>query len=114
MHELSIVQHFVDLAVKYAKEAGETDVAFVTLEVGEMTGVVPRYVQMYYPDVTRKTLLENSELRIEFVKAEAFCKDCGETYHYPPEGACCPQCGSAKREIIAGNKLILKELGFRS
>lgn len=114
MHELSIVQHFVDLAVKCAKEADETDVAFVTLEVGEMTGVVPQYVQMYYPEVARGTLLENSELRIEFVEAEAFCKACGETYHYLPEGTGCPQCGSAKREIIAGNKLILKELGFRS
>lgn len=114
MHELGIVQHFVDLAERYVKEAGENEAAFVTLQVGELTGVVPRYVQMYYPIVVQGTLLAGSELRVELVEAEALCKDCGEIYHYPPQGSCCPKCGSINREIITGQTLLLKEIGFRA
>lgn len=114
MHELTIVQHFVDLAERYAKEAGDADVAFVTIEVGELTGVVPRYVEFYYPYVVRGTLLKNSELRVEFVEAKAFCKDCGQIYRLLPEDSGCPKCGSVRREITGGDKLLLKELGFHA
>ena len=111
MHELSVVQSFVEIADRAARTNGAKRVKYVTLEVGEMTGVIPKYMLDYYPDVCEGTLLEGSELRIEEVKALAFCKGCGNTYS-PVEHDRCPACAGTKREIIQGNSLMLKELAF--
>lgn len=115
MHELTIVQSFVDMADRCIKDAAEPgdEVAYVTMLVGEMTGVEPKYVFDYYPDVAKGTLLEGVELKVEIENAEVFCRECGNTYHLEPDEAPCPKCGKSNYEILSGDKLMLKEIGFK-
>lgn len=113
MHELGVVEAFVRMAEGYAVQHPDEKVAYVTLLVGEMTGVIPKYVRDYYPDVTEGTRLEGSEVRIEEEPALAFCKICGNTFH--PEGLNdpCTKCLGLDYDIIEGDKLLLKEIGFK-
>lgn len=112
MHELPIVEHIVDQVDMMARESGEESVAFVTLIVGQKTGVVPRFLWDYWPDVCEGTLLEGAELQIEEEPYKVFCKSCGNVFR-PDQVGLCPQCGVRKHEPLSGSKLLIKQIGFR-
>lgn len=118
MHELSIVQNFVKTTDDFAASKGIDHVKFVTLTIGANTGVIPKYVRMYYDEVAANTRLDHSELRIEEIPTECFCRNCGETY--TPQrargghglDAHCPYCHDEDYDIIAGDELMIKEIGY--
>lgn len=113
MHELSIVTHLVDTAEVFAKQMNAKKVDFLEVEIGEATGVIPKYVHMYYPDVTKDTLLEGSELRIEESEYLVFCRNCGRTFHPENRKAFCPSCGVyGDFDVLQGDNLTLKQIGY--
>lgn len=113
MHELSIVQSLVGMAEESAKSVNAQKVGFIVFQIGGMTGVEPRYITEYYPDVCAGTLLEGSEIRIETVTPLVFCRECGNSYELPDDKhLSCPKCGAENYEVLEGNKLLLKEIGF--
>lgn len=112
MHELPIVEKIVEQVDDMARESGEESVGFVTLIVGQKTGVVPRFLWDYWPDICEGTLLEGAELKIEEEPYEVFCKSCGNVFQ-PDQVGLCPQCGVRKHEPLSGNKLFIKQIGFR-
>ncbi len=114
MHELSVVQAFVSMAEKYAAQNPDEKVSFITIEIGEMTGIEPKYFKSYYPEVAEGTLLEGSELIIEEKEALAFCRECGHTFNPAKEGKTCLGCGKSNYEIVEGNKVLFKEIGFET
>lgn len=112
MHELSIVESMVSSADSFAREREIKNVKRLTVQVGALTGVVPRYLTMYYDDVARGTLLEGSELEIEEIPAEMFCRSCGEIYDPDATDGRCPACGSESCDVLHGNELMIKELAY--
>ena len=112
MHELSIVESMVETANAFAREHEIAKVSALTVQVGALTGVVPKYVRMYYADLAKGTALEGSELTIEEIPAEAFCRACGEVFDPTVREGRCPACGSENREILHGEELTVKDLGY--
>ena len=112
MHELSIVENIVNTTLVFTKDHQIDKVSFITVQVGALTGVEPPYLQMYYGDLTSGTALEGSELKIEEIQPEAFCRCCGEVFNPEEEARICPGCGMADYEILHGKELTVKELGF--
>lgn len=112
MHELSIVENIVRTTEQFAEEHDIEKVKKVVLRIGTMTGVLPKYLQMYYPEVTEKTRLEGSELEVEEIQAECFCKNCGMTFKLTEGQEKCPECEEADYEVIRGNEMMIKEIGY--
>ena len=112
MHELSVVQSFVETTERCAVENGAEEIKFVVFAIGALTGVEPRYVKSYYPDVVQGTMLEHAELRIEEVEAIGFCRQCGNSFLMDTANTPCSECGSHDVEILQGNQLLIKEIGF--
>ncbi len=118
MHELSIVQNIVQTSSDFIKENHIQNAKFVTLIVGQNTGVIPQYLRMYYDEVCNGTSLEGTELRIEEVATEYFCKDCGNVFktslasHVHLKEVRCTSCDSKDLEVISGNELMIKEIGY--
>ena len=118
MHELSVVQSIVKTTSDFLDENNIEHIQFLTLIIGENTGVIPKYVRMYYNEVCENTKLEGSELRIEEVGTEYFCKDCGHVFkpvysdHHHLNQEHCPECHSEDLEVIAGDELMIKEVGY--
>ena len=112
MHELTIVQSFVETTNDFAKSRGVKKVERVTLEVGALTGVIPKYVRMYYDEVCEDTRLEGSELVIDYLEAEAFCKGCGHIYDPSQTDEKCPKCGDSDKEILQGNELRVRDIAY--
>ncbi len=112
MHELSIVQHFVGTTDQAAAQRGIKQVKRVTLNVGALTGVIPKYVRMYYDEVCEGTRLEGSELEINYLEAEAFCRGCGNMYDPTKHDDKCPECGDTDKEIIQGKELTVRDIAY--
>jgi len=112
MHELSIVENIVKTADGFAQEHGISNVKRITVQVGALTGVIPKYLLMYYSDLSEGTLLEGSEMDIEEIGAEAFCRACGEVFDPSGTEGQCPACGASDNEILHGYELTVKDIGF--
>jgi hydrogenase nickel incorporation protein HypA/HybF len=74
MHEASITQAMLDLALKHAKGQRITD---IYLRVGKMSLVVPESVEFYFEHLSRDTLAAGATLHFEIAPMEMTCTDCG-------------------------------------
>jgi hydrogenase nickel incorporation protein HypA/HybF len=74
MHEMSITQAMLDLALEHAKGYRITD---IHLRVGGMSLVVPESVEFYFEYLSQGTLAEGATLHFETVPLEMTCLDCG-------------------------------------
>lgn len=107
---MSIVMRFVDIATKYAVDNHAQKVERVVLQIGELTGAVPYYLEMFYPAVVEGTILEGSELVVESIEGSVFCTDCGTTYNPSKTELKCPSCQGDNGDVIDGQQMFVKEI----
>jgi len=74
MHEASITQAMLDLALEHAKSQHITD---IYLRVGRMSFIVPESVEFYFEYLSRGTVAEGATLHFETAPLEMTCTDCG-------------------------------------
>ena len=85
MHELGIVFHVIRAVEGIGREQKLTDVASVTLELGEVSGAIPHeLVSCWNWAVKRTELLPRAALKIETLPAVTHCEGCGAEYPRAP------------------------------
>lgn len=111
MHELGIVFHMIKTVERIAEENALTSVSSVTLELGEVSGVIPHELTSCWNWAVAQTeVLKGAKLVIETIPAETLCESCGHTYATVPQGRICPVCGSGETVLLQGNEINLKEI----
>ena len=111
MHELGIVFHIMDTLEAVAKENELSEIHSVTIEVGEVSTVVPDYLtDCWRWAVQKKELLTQCEMKVEILPAVTLCESCGKEYPTVAHGRICPYCGSEKTYLLRGNELNIKEI----
>ena len=111
MHELGTINYVIDTVEKLAVENQLTKIGSVTLEVGEVSGIIPHFLSDYWEYAKKKTTyLQDAELKIETIHAVTYCQDCGKTYPTIPQGKICPHCGSGNTFLVTGNEYNIKEI----
>ena len=111
MHELGIVFHVMDQIEALGKEQQLKKVESVTLEIGEVSGVVFDYFDDCWKWAVKKSeLLAGSELKCEVIHAVTICNDCGKTYDTVTYGKQCPHCHSPNTVLVTGNEVMIKEI----
>ncbi|MFA6506109.1 MAG: hydrogenase maturation nickel metallochaperone HypA [Treponemataceae bacterium] len=110
MHELGVVLEVLRTVEDVMKENGLTKVQTIVLQIGELSSMVPRYVQECFPAAADGTVFEDTELRIEVLPANARCAGCGMVYPVVPGGGACPRCGGDRKELLSGREFLVKEI----
>lgn len=111
MHELGIVFHVIDSLHEVAKENDLSQIQSVTVEVGEVSTVIPDYlVDCWNWAVKKEELLVDCEMLVETIHAITFCDECKQTYDTVAHGRICPLCGSEKTWLVTGNEINIKEI----
>lgn len=111
MHELGLVTHIVRTIEDIAEEEGLMRVASLTLEIGEVSGVIPEYLTDCFKYFKSKTkYLKEAELKIETILAVTYCEDCGKSYSTLAYKKICPHCGSEATYLLSGNEFTIKEI----
>ena len=101
--------------IREVEEVGEEDrlaeVASVTLEIGEVSGIIPYYLTDCWQWAIQKSqYLKEAELKIETVPAVTFCEDCKQTYPTVKYAKICPHCKSEHTYLVSGNEYNIKEI----
>ena len=60
MHEIGVVRSMVKTVTAFAEANRITDIAEIVVDVGELSLVIPKYVEDIYPRVVENTFLERS------------------------------------------------------
>lgn len=111
MHELGIVFHIIRSVEEVAAHNNLRRVSAVTLELGEVSGIIPNYLTDCWNWACAKNdLMRGAELVIEEVPAVTFCESCGQTYGTVEHGRVCPYCGSERTYLIQGDESVIKEI----
>ena len=110
MHEIGIVRAMVKTVLDYCEQNNVPEVSEIVLQVGELSLVIPEYVEKLYPVVIKDTPLENAKLIIENVEGLAECKDCDEIFNVVATKGYCPSCGSFEKEVLSGKDVNVKEI----
>ena len=111
MHELGIVFHIIKAVEETARENGAERVDSVTLELGEVSGVIPHELTSCWEwAVKQHPGMEHARLIIEIIPAVTYCEACGRNYPTIPQGKICPHCGGERTYLIQGNETTLKEI----
>ena len=106
MHELGITQNIVAIATEHARGA---KVRSITLEVGQLTAIMPDAIQFCFDVCAQGTPLEGAALDIIERPGIGQCRVCGHKLELDqPFGVC--DCGSIQLDIIQGEELTIKEL----
>ena len=111
MHELGVVFYVIKDVNAIAKENNISKVASVTLQIGEVSGVVPHLLEDCFKwAAAKEPVMADSKLNIEEIKAVTFCEDCHGEYETVKYAKVCPHCGSSNTYLLSGNEFIIKEI----
>lgn len=114
MHELGIVYHIMDTLEEVAKENGVQEVRSVTVEIGEVSTVLPQYLtDCWNWAVKKRPLLERCRMVVERLPAVTYCEGCRREYPTVANGRVCPHCGSEDTWLLRGNEMNIKEVEVR-
>ena len=110
MHELGVVFHVIKTVEEAAKENRLTEIEAVTLQIGEVSGVVESYLRNCWKWAVEKRseILKDSALVVEQIPAVTYCEDCEKTYPTVEHGKICPFCGSEHTYLQQGNEFFNK------
>ncbi len=111
MHELGLVFHIIKRLEKLAQEQNLSAIQSVTLELGEVSGVVPEFLEDGWKWAVKKSpIMTNAALKIESLPAVTICNACGKTYGTVEHGKICPFCKSEDTVLQKGNEMNIKEI----
>jgi hydrogenase nickel incorporation protein HypA/HybF len=110
MHEYSITQSLLELALAKANEAKASRITRINLVIGEMSGVVAECVQTYFDLLSRETIAAGAGLSFEKRPTELRCCRC-ETIFSPGElDWACPECHEVGIEIVSGRECYMESI----
>ena len=110
MHEIGIVRQLVRTVSDFAAENRVHDVREVVVDCGELSLVIPEYVEELYPAVAKGSILENAKLTICMVPGLAECEDCDEIFNVIEHKGYCPNCGSFEKTVLSGREFSIREI----
>ncbi len=102
MHELSIADAIVQIALRHARGR---PVAAVEVSVGHLRQVVPSSLQFAFELLTNGTRLEGARLDVHEVTPLGRCRACeteSDLHDFPLR---CEECGGLELELLAGEEL---------
>ena len=101
MHELSVTQSVLDIAVK---NAGTRKIKQINLVIGQFSSIVDDSIQFYWDIISKDTPAEGSILHFERIPGEMTCQACGHVFRPIGETFNCPACSSPLVKITKGEE----------
>jgi hydrogenase nickel incorporation protein HypA/HybF len=94
----------------FARKNGVQKIDTLVLQVGELSPVVPHYIEACYPAAVDGTMLQETKLKIEILPGNAICKDCNKVFNFLENRGNCPNCASHNHEVLSGKEFLIKEI----
>lgn len=110
MHELSITQNVLNIAIEHAKRAGAQRITAINLVVGQLTGFVDDSIQFYFDMLSAETIAAGAKLVIRRIPAELRCRACGQVFLLGDHNWTCPNCSALGGEVLSGREFLIESI----
>ena len=110
MHELSITENILKIALRHAEQANAKRITRLNLVIGELSGVVGESVQFYWDMIAQDTIAAGSELHFEYIPASLRCLSCEHVFPMDGKSHACPQCGESRVVAAGGDDFRLESI----
>jgi len=107
MHEFSITQNLLGMALKEAKTRR---IVNVNLLIGSYSEEREQSIQFYWRDLARGTFGEGAELHFQHVEADLKCFGCGGALGFDDEGSICAYCQNNDSQLSSGEDVKLESI----
>jgi len=110
MHELSVTENILEIALRYARQNEATRVTALNLVIGRLASIVDESVQFYWDIISQDTICAGSTLRFERIPAQMNCLKCGHEYDHEGDLDVCPACASPQVTVMSGDQFYLDSI----
>lgn len=110
MHELSIVESLLDVALKNAENAQAAKILKIYVVVGDLAGVVDDYVSYYFNFLSENTIAGGASIVFTHKPARLRCRACNTIFSPEKLDFDCPDCGERQVDVIGGRELYVDRL----
>ena len=109
MHEFSITQKLVELALK---QAGPRKIVCVNLLIGPFSEEREDAIHFFWKDLAKNSPGEGAKLHFEHAPIEMKCLDCSGTFYLDRnnEDSQCKYCYSEHLQLLRGDDVRLKSI----
>ncbi len=110
MHELGLCDALLKKVEQIAEENELEGVNSISLDIGTLSGVIPRFMSDCWEAVIDGTKYADTKLIVRSVPGIAECMDCGASFEADLENLVCPQCSSRKLTPVSGRDMTITEI----
>ena len=111
MHEMGIINAMLKTIEKFMEKERLHKVEKIVLQVGELSGVLPRYMQQCFPVAVHKTRFQDTKLELDIVPGIVKCNGCDLEFNGLKHDMTCPTCSNRHDfRRLSGDELIIKEI----
>lgn len=110
MHELSITQSVLSIALEKAKVAQAGKITKINLTIGELSGIVDDCVQFYFDIISKDTIAAEASLSFNRLQTKLRCHNCATTFSPNNLDWACPSCREQKIEIVSGRECYVESI----
>ncbi len=110
MHELSVTESILDIALRHAEKAQAHKITALYLVIGQMASIVDDSVEFYWDMIAKNTIAEGARLNFRRIPTEFLCLDCGNRFNPPPGTFACPSCNSSHLKIVSGEEFYVEAI----
>lgn len=110
MHELTLTQNVLELALSEASKHNAGRIIAIKLCLGEYSDVIPTYLVNCFEIVSLGSKAENAKLELTRIPARLRCRSCGESSAPSPGEYCCALCGSSDIELLSGREFYIDSI----
>jgi len=110
LHELGVVFEVIKTVEGFAKQNNLTKFDKLVLQIGELSSMIPKYIEACYPAAVDGTPFQDMKLEIEILPGNAICKKCNKVFNFIENSQTCPTCGSKDCNLLSGREFMIKEI----
>jgi hydrogenase nickel incorporation protein HypA/HybF len=110
MHEQSIVESLLALALENAAKAKASKILRIDVVIGELSGVVEEAMDFYFSFLRKDTIAAQASLAFKRLPARLHCRRCNLDFVAENLDFRCPDCKEQQVEIIGGRELYIESL----
>ena len=110
MHEQSIVESLLNLALENARKSNAKKIVSINLVVGDYTGVVEDAVVFYFGFLSKDTIAAGADIQFKHIPGQLRCRDCDILFPIQKHVFRCPKCSGSRVEIVGGRELYIENM----
>jgi hydrogenase nickel incorporation protein HypA/HybF len=112
MHELSVTQSILEIALRHAEKANALRITDLYLVIGQLSSIVDDSVEFYWDIIAKETIAAGANLHFKRLPTEVLCLECRNHFNPSNGDYTCPQCKSSQITIVQGEEFLLEAINI--